>query len=97
MENNNCLIQAGIHIPVINLSKCESDGRCVNVCPKTVLAMKEISNAEFKNLSFIGKLKTKAHGRIKAYAKNPEECRACGECIKVCPEKAIKLIKSISV
>ena len=97
MENDNCEIQAGIYIPVINLSKCESDGRCVKVCPKNVLAMKEISEDEFKNLSFIGKLKTKAHGRIKAYAKKTDECRACGECIKVCPEKAIKLIKSTSV
>lgn len=93
MENNNCEIEAGIYIPIINLNKCESDGSCVNVCPKNVLAMKDISNEEYNGLSFIGKLKTKAHGKIKAYAINPDECRACGECVKICPEKAIKLHK----
>lgn len=88
-------IQAGIFVPVINLSKCESDGRCVLVCPQNVLIMQDISNAEYHNLSFIGKLKTKAHGRKKAIVQHPNECIACGECIKICPEKAIKLVKRV--
>ena len=89
--DDNCEIESGMYIPFINLNKCESDGLCVKVCPKNVLAMKEMSKEEYDHLTFIGKLKTKAHGRIKAYSINSDKCRACGECVKVCPEKAIKL------
>ena len=81
-----------VFAPVINLNKCESDGRCISVCPNNVLVMQEISDADFQNLSFIGKLKTKAHGRKKAVVQQPNDCIACGECVKICPEKAIKLV-----
>ena len=86
-------IKAGVYAPIINLGKCESDGRCVEVCPNDVLTMRDISDTEYNTLSFIGKLKTKAHGRKKAMVLNPNDCIACGECVKICPEKAIKLQK----
>lgn len=95
MEDEFCQIESGLFYPEINLNKCESDGRCVKVCPKNVLEMNEISESEYKNLSFIGKLKTKAHGRIKVFAVRAEDCKACGECVKICPEKAIKLVKAV--
>ena len=93
MESNKKEIQAGVYAPIINLDKCESDGHCISVCPNDVLIPKDLSEAEYKTLSFIGKLKTKAHGRKKAVVINPNDCIACGECVKICPEKAIKLTK----
>ncbi|WP_394356088.1 4Fe-4S binding protein [Brytella acorum] len=30
------------------------------------------------------------NGRVYAYA---DQCRACGLCVKACPERAIKLVK----
>ena len=81
-------------IPVINLNKCQSDGICVNSCTSQALGMKEITDIEFSNLSFIGKLKTMFHGREKAMLLDPENCIGCGKCAKICPEKAIKLIST---
>jgi NAD-dependent dihydropyrimidine dehydrogenase PreA subunit len=42
-------------------------------------------------LSFLGRLKARAHGNRQAFAIHPEACRACGKCVEVCPEKAITL------
>ncbi len=79
-------------IPEINISKCESDGACVKRCPQSALEMKEISQTQYAQLSLIGKLRTKVHGRNKAFLTNAAECIGCGICVRVCPEKAIKLI-----
>jgi 4Fe-4S ferredoxin len=49
--------------------------------------------ADFKALSFIGKIKTRVHGNKKAYVVQPDLCHACGLCVTACPEKAIKLKK----
>jgi NAD-dependent dihydropyrimidine dehydrogenase PreA subunit len=39
----------------------------------------------------LGKLKTKVHGRKKAFVAQPGACHACGLCVTACPEKAITL------
>jgi len=78
--------------PVINLNRCQSDGICVNVCTSHALEMKGITGLEFSHLSFVGKLKTRFHGREKAMLLRPKNCIGCGKCAKICPEKAIKLI-----
>jgi NAD-dependent dihydropyrimidine dehydrogenase PreA subunit len=81
-------------IPVINLNKCQSDGKCVNSCTSQALGMKEITEFEFSHLSIIGKLKTRFHGREKAMVLYPENCIGCGKCAKICPEKAIKPVST---
>ena len=80
--------------PEINLSKCESDGICVDTCPQNVLLMKEITKEEYSKLSLVGKLKIKVHGRIKAAVNNAENCKICSKCVEVCPEGAIIIKKS---
>ncbi len=93
---DNCKEEAGKIMPFVDFNKCEAKGPCVEVCPFDVFEMQKISEDEFSKLSFIGKLKTKVHGMDKAVVINPELCHGCGLCVKVCPEKAIKLTKQIN-
>ena len=90
----NCKDEAGKLIPVINLNTCEGKGPCIEVCPYDVFEMKPITEEQYSGLSWIGKLKTKVHGREKAFVVNAELCHACGLCVTACPEKAIKLKKA---
>lgn len=90
----NCKDELGLLMPVINLNACEGKGPCVDVCPYEVLDMQPISDEQFADLSFIGKLKTRVHGREKAFAVYAERCQACGLCVTACPEKAIKLVRN---
>ena len=81
-------------IPDINLNRCHSDGICVIACTSHALQMKKITEIEFLNLTFAGKIKTRFHGREKAMILHPENCIGCGKCARICPEKAIKLIST---
>jgi len=90
---DHCKEEAGQLMPVINLNSCEGKGPCIDICPFNVFEMQEISDEQFNNLSFFGKLKTRVHGRDKAVVINADACHACGLCVSVCPEKAIKLSK----
>jgi 4Fe-4S ferredoxin len=88
-----CKHEAGVFVPVVNFSKCESKAPCVTVCPYDVLDMKPITAADYSTLTFSGKLKTLAHGKDKAYVVQPDRCHACGLCVVVCPENAISLVR----
>jgi NAD-dependent dihydropyrimidine dehydrogenase PreA subunit len=78
-------------VPVINRNKCEGKADCVEVCPYGVFAVGRISDEDFAALSWLGKLKSMAHGRKTALLPRADECHACGKCVQACPEKAIKL------
>ena len=90
---DHCKEEAGTIMPVVDYNRCEAKGPCIEVCPYDVFEIKKISDEEFSELSFIGKLKTRVHGREKAVVINPETCHSCGFCVTACPEKAIKLTK----
>lgn len=90
---DNCKEESGKLMPLINLNSCEGKGPCIEVCPYSVFEMKPINDEQFKDLSFIGKIKTRVHGREKAMVINAGACHACGLCVSACPEKAIKLIR----
>jgi 4Fe-4S ferredoxin len=92
----NCKDEAGKLIPIINFNSCEGKGPCIEVCPYDVFEMNKITDEQYKSLSLVGKLKTKVHGREKAFVVNGELCHACGLCVTACPEKAIKLQKADS-
>ncbi|WP_408877092.1 4Fe-4S binding protein [Gluconobacter wancherniae] len=38
-------------------------------------------------------MKGRVHGVRVAYTPHADQCRACGLCVKACPERAIKLAK----
>jgi 4Fe-4S ferredoxin len=88
-----CKHPAGTMIPVVNFSKCEAKGPCIEVCPYDVFEMQEIKPADYSTLTIAGKIKTFVHGKSKAYAVNADKCQGCGLCVVACPEKAITLAK----
>jgi 4Fe-4S ferredoxin len=87
----HCKQPPGRFEPVINRSRCEAKGPCVQVCPVNVFAISPLTPAEKFGLSWLGKAKAWAHGNKQAHAVRAEACEACGLCVEACPEKAITL------
>ncbi|WP_417603348.1 4Fe-4S dicluster domain-containing protein [Owenweeksia hongkongensis] len=90
---SNCDEEGGKLMPLINLSNCGGKEDCVPACPYDVLEMRTISPEDRLNLNFKGKLKTFFKPK-KAYVTDPDLCHACGICVQVCPERAIKLVRN---
>ncbi len=88
-----CKQEPGVMQPVVDRNKCEGKSDCVRVCPYDVFEVRRMDDRDFAKLSIIGKLKSVAHGRKTAYTPRADACRACGECVAACPEKAIKLAR----
>ncbi len=91
MSAKDCKQEAGVFAPVVDRGRCEGKRDCVAVCPYGVFEVRRIDDADFARLSFLQKLKSRAHGRQSAYTPKADECRACGKCVEACPEKAIRL------
>jgi len=87
-----CGAEAGAYRPVVDRNACEGKRDCVEVCPYDVFEVRQIEQEDFSSLSFLGKLKSRAHGRLTAYTPNAGLCQACGLCVVACPEKAIRLV-----
>jgi NAD-dependent dihydropyrimidine dehydrogenase PreA subunit len=90
-DPKRCVAEPGSFEPVIDRNKCEAKGPCVPACPYGVLAILPLTAEEKGGLGFFGKLKAMAHGNKQAHVINGGDCRACGYCVEVCPEKAITL------
>jgi NAD-dependent dihydropyrimidine dehydrogenase PreA subunit len=86
-----CQAPPAKYAPVIDRNKCEGKADCVAVCPYNVFEVRRIDDADFDALGFLGKLKSRAHGRKTAYTPNADACQACGLCVVACPEDAITL------
>ena len=92
-EKEDCRQEPGVFTPVIDRNRCEGKADCVPVCPYSVFTVGTLPKNQRGGLSFIGKLKGSAHKWQQALLVNPESCRACGLCIKACPEHAITLAR----
>jgi len=90
-DTTDCHAAPGAYHPVIDHGRCEGKRDCVRVCPYDVFEVRRIDDTDFAALGWFGRLKSIAHRRMTAYAVRAEQCRACGLCVKACPEKAIKL------
>jgi 4Fe-4S ferredoxin len=92
-----CGAEAGAYRPVVDRNACEGKRDCVEVCPYDVFEVRQIDDKDFSSLSFLGKLKSRAHGRLSAYTPHADLCQACGLCVVACPEKAIRLVANKNV
>ena len=83
--------EAGVLVPLIDRNRCEAKGDCVRVCPYNVFEIAALDAEQRAGLSFVGRIKAFVHGNQQAFAVRPDDCHACGACVKACPEHAIKL------
>lgn len=81
----------GRFVPAIDRNRCEGKGPCVPACPHHVLALGVLDRDARRQLSFAGRIKGFAHGYRQAFTVAADACQACGACVRVCPEGAIKL------
>jgi 4Fe-4S ferredoxin len=88
---SDCKQPPGVYVPVVDRSGCEGKRECVTACPYDVFEVRVIDAGDYAQLSFLGKLKSRVHGRLTAYTPRAPDCRACGKCVSACPEKAITL------
>ncbi len=86
-----CRAEPGAFRPSVDRDRCEGKGDCVEVCPFDVFEVQRIEDVDFARLSFVGKLKSRVHGRKTAYTPAASACQACGLCVVSCPEQAISL------
>ena len=93
MVKTECKYDAGIMMPVIDKNKCEAKEKCTAVCPYSVFEIRSLTSEEKKVLPFFIRFKVRAHGNKQAFVVHADQCHACSDCIKACPEKAIKLVK----
>ena len=77
---------------MIDLNSCSGETDCIPFCPYDVLEMRPISLEDKEKLNLKGKIKT-FFNKQKAYVRDASLCHACGMCVQVCPERAIKLTK----
>lgn len=86
-----CKRPPGEMTPVVDRTRCEAKGPCVEVCPFDVFELRTVPRDELHSLSRITRLKIWVHGGKQAYATNASKCEACGLCVEACPENAIRL------
>ncbi len=83
--------EAGRLVPVIDTSRCEAKGDCLEVCPYDVFVVRKLTDAERSSLGLRTRFKVFVHGGKQAFVERPSDCHACGLCVTACPERAIKL------
>ena len=87
----DCRAEPGRYAIVVDPNRCEGKGDCVEVCPYGVFEVRTIDAGDFVKLGFVGKLKSRAHGKQTAYTPKLDACQACGMCVVACPEHALAL------
>jgi ferredoxin len=58
-----------------------------------VFEVRRITGEDYRALSLLGRLKSRAHSRRTAYTPRAGACQACGLCVVACPEHAITLVR----
>lgn len=88
-----CKADPGLFKPVVDARRCEGQGDCAVVCPVDVFTIDRMPDEQFATMPLRVKIKLWAHGRQTAFTPHADACRACGSCVKACPEHAIKLVR----
>ncbi len=94
MSDQDCKHPPGIFTPIVDFSRCEAKGPCVEVCPYDVFEIRKIEPSDYAALGILSKVKNRVHGSRIAYTPNAVQCRACGLCVEACPEHAVKLVRT---
>jgi 4Fe-4S ferredoxin len=94
MTDEVCKQTQGKFIPLVDFSRCEAKGPCVQVCPYDVFEIQKIEPSDYANLGFLSKFKNRVHRGMVSYTPNADQSRACGLCVEACLEHAIKLAKA---
>jgi 4Fe-4S ferredoxin len=89
-----CEAAPGAWRPVVDRARCEGKADCVAVCPYGVFEVGRITDDEHRALSFLARLKVRAHGMKTARTPAADACRACGLCVVACPEDALTLVRA---
>lgn len=89
-----CKQAPGIIVPVVNLNRCEGKADCAVVCPEDVFEIRRIDDADYRALGPLNRFKLRLHGMQVAYTPRADACRACGLCVRACPEHAITLARA---
>ena len=92
IQKLRCDKQTGRMMPVIDRNRCEAKAACVSICPYQVFEIHTLTTAERQELSVLGRLKVLVRGGKQAFAVRADVCRACGLCVRACPEQAITLV-----
>ncbi len=79
-------------LPVVDHGSCEAKRDCVRVCPVDVFEVRRIEVADFEALGALGRMRSRAHRRMTAYAVRAESCTGCMDCVTACPEAAIEVV-----
>jgi 4Fe-4S ferredoxin len=95
-SKTECKQEAGLFAPVIDRTRCEAKEDCVAACPYHVFEVRPLADDDKRALPLMSRLKAWVHGNRQAFAVRAEECHACGLCVAVCPEHAIKLMRVAS-
>ena len=90
---DTCRSDAGELSPIIDFARCEGKADCLKICPYAVFEVRIATGEERKGLGLLAQMKSLAHGHKKAFVISPDQCHACGLCVKACPESAIRLLK----
>ena len=77
--------------PIIDSSRCEGAGDCVEVCPFDVFELRKPTTTEWEKLTWLARLKVTVHGGKQGFVVSPDACETCGLCVRACPEHAIRL------
>ncbi len=88
-----CRATPGAWEPRVDRAKCEGKRDCLDVCPYGVFEVRRMDDADFAQLGFFAKMKSRAHKRQTAYTPSADRCQACGLCVVACPEHAITLAR----
>src|ERR1700733_13889073 len=86
-----CRAAPGAYVPSIDRARCEGKAECVAVCPYDVFEVRRIDDADFRELSLFGRLRSIAHRRMTAYTPHASACKACGLCVVAGPVDALPL------
>jgi len=78
--------------PVVDYNRCDGKGVCTQVCPWSVFDVQMLTAAQRGPLSVWGTLRGVLNGGRQALVARPDDCHACGACVRECPEEAIRLV-----